>query len=449
MRKRILLIDPTSIHHGPPESIKEADNFINKQYVDKINEILDLRCNEPHEKALSSKYISNYGLLMLASLLKKDYEVNYINGDYFNNKKEFANCLKKIIINYDLIALTSVTPQFKEVKSIAEMIKNINPEIKIVLGGPHSRYYLTHEVDDCLDCVLIGYGLDKSKEYIDKLLKGEKIPSKIETNYYYDGCPNDCKYCVEHKFVNKLAFNCLDKKFAEVNKLVNKFNVKFVHLADSDFLIHKKTVEEFIKYVKTNRLNFCFSINTSPISLIRYINDDILKELVDIGLIEILIGAEHFSSKVLNNMAKIYDINSFIKSLYYLREANVPIISLYTLVGLPGEHEKEIQENIQIIKYLKENNLYDFTFPKFFVPYPDSDIYLHPEKYNVIIKNDNWDEYQRWQLPRPIVIKGMNDQQYIDEIKTINEISLEEKYENNSITSLYKKRKQNINGSRE
>lgn len=80
-------------------------------------------------------------------------------------------------------------------------------------------------------------------------------------------------------------------------------------------------------------------------------------------------------------------------------------------------------------------------FQSFFVLYPDSDIYLHPEKYDVTIKNENWNEYQRWQLPRPIIINGMTDQQYMNEIIEINKISMEEyKNENNSSRSLCKKR---------
>lgn len=162
----------------------------------------------------------------------------------------------------------------------------------------------------------------------------------------------------------------------------------------------------------------------------------------NIGLIEILIGAEHFSKNVLDNLSKKYSIPAFAKSLDYIKNGvKIPIISLYTLVGLPNEHEKEIEENLNIIKEFKNNNLFDFTFPKFFVPYPDSDIYLHPEKYDVTIKNENWNEYQRWQLPRPIIINGMTDQQYMNEIIEINKISMEEyKNENNSSRSLRKKR---------
>ena len=111
--KKIILIDPTSIHHGPPESIKETDDFINKKYVDRINEVVDSICPENENKALHGKYITNYGLLMLSTLLKKDYtKVDYDNGDYYSSNKEYLEHLKEIISNYDLACLTSTTPQF-------------------------------------------------------------------------------------------------------------------------------------------------------------------------------------------------------------------------------------------------------------------------------------------------------------------------------------------------
>ena len=474
---KILLVDPTSIHHGPPVVLSKNDSFINKKYVDRINEVVNKRCPDNMNKALHSSYITNYGLLMFASILKNDYEtVDYINGDYFEKPDDYLNYLKNVVMNYDLISLTSTTPQFNEVKKIASMIKENYPDKRIILGGPHTRYYLTHDVEDVFDTVCIGYGLDKSKEVVDKYSNSQKVDKKVISDYYFDapkdfsiipsdkinntmlysyinfGCPNNCDYCVEHKFVDKIAFNNCEIKFDEIRSLVKDYGVKFVHIADSDFLMFGCTVEKFIDFVKKEKLNFCFSINTSPITISKYDNSSIIKELVDIGLVEILIGAEHFSSKVLDGLSKKYDINKFSISLALLKyRDNVPVVSLYTLVGLPFEYHDDIQKNLDVINVLKEKELFDFTFPKFFVPYPDSEVYLHPEKYGVIIKNENWDEYQRWQLPRPIIINGMEDQDYIDEINEIYKIVLKEnkRYEDNSHTSLCKKRQQNLNGAGE
>lgn len=459
---KILLVDPSSIHHGPPDVIQESDSFINQLYVDRINEVVDNRCSDNNGRALHSKYISNYGLLMLGNLLK-EYDVTYINGDYFPSSDAYIDYLLKT--DADIVCLTSTTPQFKEVKKIAELLKKTHPNIKTILGGPHSRYYLTHEVDDCFDCVVIGYGVDQSKEVIDKMARGDNYSNKIVTNYYYDtekdfslipsnkiydtmlysyinfGCPNQCKYCVEHKFVDKVAFNDCNIKIDEIKKLVLDYGVKFVHIADSDFLMFRKVVEKFVQYIEQEQLDFCFSINTSPAMLERFIDDPLLVKLKELGLVEILIGAEHFSHRVMDKLSKHYCVDRFRDALVYAKkEVGIPVISLYTLVGLPFEYKEDIEENVEVIRQFKEQGLFDFTFPKFFVPYPDSDIYLHPNEYDVIIKNENWDEYQRWQLPRPIIINGMHDDDYIDEIIQINHITMEVDYENSSISSLCKKK---------
>ena len=117
-------------------------------------------------------------------------------------------------------------------------------------------------------------------------------------------------------------------------------------------------------------------------------------------------------------------MKNLFKALKTLKETiKVPVISLYTLVGLPGEDNEAIRENINVFKKITEQNLYDFSFPKFFIPYPDTDIYLNPEKYNVKILTKDWSEYHRWSLPRPIEIIGMTDQDYLKEIEEISKIS--------------------------
>ena len=104
-------------------------------------------------------------------------------------------------------------------------------------------------------------------------------------------------------------------------------------------------------------------------------------------------------------------------------EIKIPVMSLYTLVGLPGEDIEAINENIKVFRRITKEKLYDFSFPKFFIPYPDTDIYLYPEKYNVKILTKDWSEYHRWSLPRPIEITGMKDEDYIKEIEEISRIS--------------------------
>lgn len=139
---------------------------------------------------------------------------------------------------------------------------------------------------------------------------------------------------------------------------------------------------------------------------------------------EILIGVEHFSPKVLKILNKNYSMKKLFKALKVVKEdIKLPVMSLYTLVGLPGEDREAIRENINVFKKITEDKLYDFSFPKFFIPYPDTDIYLYPEKFNVKILTKDWSEYHRWSLPRPIEIIGMKDEDYLKEIEEISKIS--------------------------
>ena len=449
---KILLIDPTSIHQGPPPNIKNSDNEIQKMYNSRINEEVSnfLNIDKKNVNAMSAKYVSNYGLLMLSKILKDNgFEVDYINGDYFSSQLNFLEHITLNVSNYDIVCLTGTTPQFCETKTIAEAIKKTNPNIKIILGGVHSKYYETNELDECFDSVCIGYGLDQSLEVIKSISLGNKFLRKNISNHYFDyekdfeaipkdkinstllysyinfGCNNSCNYCIEHKLIKGVCINDFETKLKEIEKLTNEYGAKFIHLADSDFLMSKKTVEKFIEYIKGKKIKICFSFNTTPTLLIKYKNSDLFSRLKEIGLIEILIGIEHFSPQVQEKMNKEYNIDDFIESLYNLKyKSEIPIISLYSMVGLPFEYESDIKTNVEMLKKLYQYGLYDFSFPKFFVPYPETDIYNNPQGFDVEIKNKNWDQYHRWQLPRPIIIKEMSDKDYVNEIDQIHNIIL-------------------------
>lgn len=452
MKSRVLLIDPTSINHMPPKILNKSEKDRSKEYGQAIDIAVSKKLNINKEiiNAFSGKFAVNYGLLMLGYLLKqKNIEAELISGDYFLNETEFLDYLSKQANNYSVIGLTSTTPQFEQVKEINDIMKKSNPKLKSILGGPHTLYYKTGKVEENIDVIHIGHGIDVSANIIEKMLKGENINSKIvKTDYYYDcpkdfelipkkyindtmlysylsfGCPNNCNYCMEHKLVKKVCFNNIDTKLKEIKLLVNKYNRKFIHLADSDFLLNRVYLKEFLEKLEKANINCCFSINATPNTLSDERNFELIERFVKDGLVEILIGVEHFSPKVLKILNKNYNMEKLFKALKVMKnEIKLPVMSLYTLVGLPGEDYEAINENIEVFEKINKEKLYDFSFPKFFIPYPDTEIYLHPEKFNVKILTKDWSEYHRWSLPRPIEIIGMKDEDYLNEIEEISKIS--------------------------
>ena len=311
-KNSVLLIDPTSINHLPPKILNKSESDRSKQYSDALNLAVSkkLNNNEKIINAFSGKFAVNYGLLMLGHLLSNEnINVNLISGDYFRNEKEFFEYLKIIANKYNVAALTSTTPQFEQVKNINKILKENNKYIKTVLGGPHTLYYKTAPADDNIDIIHIGHGIDKSAKIIMDILKGNEIKEKIiKTDYYYDtkkkfdlipknqinntilysylsfGCPNNCNYCMEHKLVKKVCYNNIDEKLEEISLLVNKYNRKFIHLADSDFLLNRVYLKEFLDKLEKKDLKCCFSINANPNTLSDERNFELIDKFVNLRI---------------------------------------------------------------------------------------------------------------------------------------------------------------------
>lgn len=456
MNKSVLLIDPRSVSHGPPDEIKSQDKCLSSEYSDlldtRISEQLHNSKAEHNWNAVSAKYISNYGQLMLGGRLKeKGYIVYYINGDYYFSLDLFTSAAVQLAKECEIICFTGTTPQYIEVKTIAEEIKQRCPEKLLVLGGPHTYFFRNHYEEHPFDLVIIGHDIQKAVDTIDafycqsnkqytqqivqsfgytdaakdfSLIPKERLPQTLLYSYVSFGCPNKCTYCIEHKFTKRICFGSFAEKIKEIQFLVNIAGVKSVHLADSDFFLDPTFSNCFLDALEKANIRCCFTVNTSPRTICQKATLAIIKRFQRLGLVEILVGVEYFSDKVLKRVQKEYSIDLFYASLSEVRMA-VPniIVSFYALLGLPGEDSSAISSNLLWTAKFWSARLYDFSFPKFFVPYPGTDVFENPEQYDARILHMRWNEYHRWFLPRPIKMNNLDDRDLVDELCALYEIA--------------------------
>lgn len=451
---RVLLINASSIHEKMPSKLQSLENSNYIKYIRKITKsvVKYLNITDTNYIAYTSTYYANYGLLMLSTLIKKEgYEVKYIAGDWFDTEESFfKECLQEAKYS-DILLFSSTTPQFDQVKRLNKYIKTNNINTVSMLGGPHTIIFKYEEFDEEFDFIFSGYDLRKVITVLNSIEKGENFSERfIIGNEYYDcekdfdiipnryindtilysylsfGCPNSCAYCVEHKLSNNRVIQLdIAKKIQEIAILVNKYNIKIVHLADSDFFINSDIAMEFLEQFEKSGVKCCFSINASPTSIAGPNSVNIIKRFVKNGLVELLIGVEHFSETVLQFVNKKYDFVSFYNNLMKVRnDVKELIVTFYTLVGLPGETINTIQENVNKLSEYKKKDLFDFTFPNFFVPFPGTDIYMNPERYGSKILHKEWKHFHRYRVPRNIEINGLTDEDFIQEIKDIYNLGL-------------------------
>ena len=446
---KILLVDPHSVSHGPPSSVFHHDRLLSKEYSETIDSVVERRLHSSNRQtnwnAVSTRYITNYGLLMLGWVLKKhNVEVEYTNGDYFNNFDDFCNYVLKVASYCDAICFTGTTPQYLETVKIAFALKSAYPDKYLIFGGPHSYFYKYHEEDNPFDLICIGHNIIKTVWAIEELLLSnqknrscakclvegyedvpkdfsliprDKLQETLLYSYISYGCPNNCNYCIEHSFTSKVCFLPFNSKLEEILFLVNDAKNRVVHLADSDFFLNSSFTNGFLEALQSAQIDCCFTVNTSPKVVCSENFLQTVNKFYKLGLVELLIGVEYFSKDVLQIMNKHYRIESFFNSLDKVKKQcpNL-IVSFYSLIGFPGETFYTQAENYKWFKKFKENGLYDYSFPKCFVPYPGTDIFENPAKYNAKIIHNNWNEYHRWALPRPIKINGMEDSDFCHEL---------------------------------
>src|SRR3990167_7741638 len=105
----------------------------------------------------------------LANLYLKSYVEEHSSHQVFLGDDGYdLNCMETFE-PYDIIGLSVMTPQRQEALNLLGMIKLFHPQKKVVIGGPHCKYYLNDLVNQGWDHIV---NLDGERALL-KILNGE------------------------------------------------------------------------------------------------------------------------------------------------------------------------------------------------------------------------------------------------------------------------------------
>jgi len=117
------------------------------------------------------------GLAYLSSVLEKEgHKVKIIDAPTLNydwkNLREETRGFKP-----DIVGITSTTSTIYDAYKVAELIKEYNPKIKVVIGGPHVSFTSDDTLKECssIDIVVRGEGEETMKEVVNSF-NGERLP---------------------------------------------------------------------------------------------------------------------------------------------------------------------------------------------------------------------------------------------------------------------------------
>jgi len=333
-------------------------------------------------------------------------------------------------LNPKIIGITCYTPEYTEVLKLAKKIKNINPKVKIVVGGIHPTLYpdeLLLEKNTPIDYEVIGEGEETFLELSQRLLNHKKIQynkikgiaylknnsviktelrplnnsldyisqpayNLIDMDYYTQaspyairgcflrsfyvlatrGCPSTCTFCVAKKLRSFNGGGCYTRirsaksLISELKKLRHKYHIDSFYFIDDLFTINKKNVADFCHQLKKQKLNLLWGCSAKVSTL----DENTIKLMSNSGCIQIDFGVERGSNKALLEIKKGISID-MIKNIFNLCHLYHIRTFANFLVNLPNESKKDLKDIINLARIIK-SEINSFNV---FTPYPGTEIY--------------------------------------------------------------------------
>lgn len=253
---------------------------------------------------------------------------------------------------------------------IADMLKKVSPQTKIIFGGPEVSYDDMEYMEryPFIDAIMRGEGEASFKEW---LKKGENIPGMtyrfagkiirnpdrglidditsipfpyteedIEENknklIYYEssrGCPFRCSYC--------LSSTSRVTRFRDMNAVKKelmffiKHRVKIVKFVDRTFNADRNRAAELVKFLIDNAAETTFHFEVSA----DLINDELIAlfKTAPNGLFQLEIGVQSTNGSTIKAVNRKTDFNAIARAVKLIKQADGVHTHLDLIAGLPFE----------------------------------------------------------------------------------------------------------------
>jgi anaerobic magnesium-protoporphyrin IX monomethyl ester cyclase len=336
----------------------------------------------------TSSYTPPLGLLYIArSLLDAGQKVEIL--DFFNEGQ-----LLKSINSIDAIGISVSTQHYQDAAHLANIIKEKEPSIPIILGGPHSTFHPKKSLKDIpyadisvsgeADFIIkdIASALENDKDFSrisgisyrknNRIVTSKQtqwiedldsVPfparhliekydyGKINNTYLYKqkftsmitsrGCPFKCRFCTHHVFSYKnfrqrSAQNVVD----EIQKISEKY--KSLMMVDDNFLTDKKRIHQILDSIIQMDLDLDLIIPTTRVDSA---NRELYKKMKKAGVKFLGFGIESGNQEILDFYNKQITVRDIKKAVNMSQEMNFITFASFIL-GAPIETKEQINNTI-------------------------------------------------------------------------------------------------------
>jgi len=377
-------------------------------------------------------YYPPIGLLYVAAATQDIKGVKVTVIDAVVDKLTYEQLEEKIKAEKpDVVGIQVMTFTLLDAITTADIIKKIDSNIHVCLGGPHIAIFPEETVlNKSVDTVIKGEGEKSFSELLNRIknkrgfdgitglyykkddmvvknsesalvkdLDALKHPARLLTNYnkYWSvlserapittimssrGCPYKCTFCDRPTFGKVIRYRSADSIVSEIEECYALGISEFVFYDDT-FTVNKRRVFEFCDKIKEKRLDIVWDVRAR----VDTVDKEMLIKMKMAGCRRIHYGVESGVDSVLISMQKEITVSQVRQAIKDTKEIGLTTLG-YFMIGNVGE---SISDAKQTIKLMNELPL-DYVHISVLMPFPGTTVYYQGVASGVY-KTDYWKEY--------------------------------------------------------
>ncbi len=195
------------------------------------------------------------------------------------------------------------------------------------------------------------------------------------------GCPHKCKFCFAPIFWKSIKGRKWFPYAAEdvidhVALTVSQHNIGYISMLDENFLLDLPRATIIFRGLLARNVKVHWGIRGARIDDLDRADDEFMRLLVEVGVRQIMIGAESGSPRMLEAMKKGITVQQIIRVNKKLARYPQLNPSYNFLSGLPGEEIEDLFKSVDLIlTMIQDNPSATFSGLNQLIPFPGSDLF--------------------------------------------------------------------------
>lgn len=331
----------------------------------------------------------------------------------------------------DLVGITAMTTKIASAFRLAEICKEYNTNMPVIMGGPHPTLLPEEVLNNNLavDVAIRGEG-EKSIVSLADALKnnfplenikgisfrkaGKIIHNKAESQitdldslplpardllwgketytsedmgliFASRACPFNCTFCSSAGVWGRITrYRSIGNIIKEIKEVQVKYGTVQFSFKDDTFTLKRQRVVDFCSILKKERIKINWDCN----GRINLLDEDLLNIMREAGCNSLKIGIESGSPRVLKLMKKVITVEQIKNQAKVLNRSGIHWTG-YFIMGLPTETKEEIYATLRLMKEIKP----DFASLSVYEPFPGTELFELGIRLGLVVPKRNLKDF--------------------------------------------------------